>query len=99
MHRALRYRARMHRSITRNFDGVALAAIASIACSGVHAQTAAPAQLGTIDVIGVAPEQGAELPESMLPYNVQSVGSSDFERAQVLDATDFLNRHAAGVSV
>ena len=56
-------------------------------------------QLGTIDVIGVTPERGAELPQDMLPYNVQSAGSDDFERAQVLDATDYLERHMAAVTL
>ena len=32
-------------------------------------------QLGTINVIGVSPELGAELPEYLVPYNVQSASA------------------------
>jgi len=56
-------------------------------------------QLGTVEVIGITPEQGATLPENLVPYNVQSATSSDFEQSQVLDATDYLNRHMAGVTI
>ena len=67
---------------------------------GVRADAGAdgPPQLGTVTVIGVAPEAGAELPENLIPYNVQSAGGEDFERAQVLDATDYLDRHMTGVT-
>jgi iron complex outermembrane receptor protein len=53
----------------------------------------------TINVIGVSPVQGATLPENMVPYSVQSATSADFDRAQVLDATDYMNRHMAGVTI
>ena len=56
-------------------------------------------QFPTIDVIAVTPEQGADLPENLLPYNVQSATSGDFERSQVLDVTDYMNRHMAGVTI
>ncbi|HEX4480352.1 MAG TPA: TonB-dependent receptor [Rudaea sp.] len=56
-------------------------------------------ELNTIHVIAIAPEQGATLPENLVPYNVQSATSEDFERSQVLDVTDYLNRHAAGVTI
>ncbi len=56
-------------------------------------------ELGTIHVIGIAPGQGATLEENLVPYNVQSATSDDFERSQVLDVTDYLNRHAAGVTI
>ena len=76
--------------------------IALGSASGAAAATAATdgaTQLGTINVIGVSPEQGAELPENLVPYNVQSATSDDFERAQGLDATDYLKRRMAGVTV
>ena len=60
----------------------------------------APAQeLGTIHVIGITPEPGAALPENLIPYNVQSATADDFEKSQVLDSTDYLNRHMAGVTI
>lgn len=57
------------------------------------------AQLGTIDVIGVSPAPGGELPENLLPCNVQRVDADDFERAQTLDATEYLERRIAGVTI
>ena len=44
-------------------------------------------------------EQGANLPQMLVPYNVQSATSEQFERAQVLDATDYLNRRGAGITI
>jgi iron complex outermembrane receptor protein len=61
--------------------------------------TASVPVLTTVKVIAVTPEQGAELPENMLPYSVQSANSEDFERSQVLDVTDYMNRHLAGVTI
>jgi iron complex outermembrane receptor protein len=56
-------------------------------------------ELVTIKVIAVAPEQGANLPQMLVPYNVQNATSEQFEKAQVLDATDYLNRRAAGITI
>jgi len=90
------------------FDGnIPRAVIALMAIWVAQANAADPAtgttpnaqQLGTIEVIGITPEQGATLPENLVPYNVQSATSSDFEQSQVLDATDYLNRHMAGVTI
>jgi outer membrane receptor protein involved in Fe transport len=74
----------------------------------MRASAAAPAadsseqdatELGMITVIAVTPEQGANLPEMRVPYNVQSATSEQFERAQVLDVTDYLNRRSAGITI
>ncbi len=56
-------------------------------------------QFPTIDVIAVTPQQGADLPENLLPYGVQSATASDFERSQALDITDYMNRNMAGVTI
>lgn len=52
-----------------------------------------------ITVIAITPAQGATLPEIRLPYNVQSADDEEFERAQALDVSDYLNRRVAGVSI
>ncbi|MEP6939058.1 MAG: TonB-dependent receptor, partial [Rudaea sp.] len=50
-------------------------------------------------MIAVAPQAGADLPTNLVPYAVQSATSADFERSQVLDATDYLNQRIVGVTV
>jgi outer membrane receptor protein involved in Fe transport len=62
-------------------------------------QAANPADLGTIHVIAVTPQQGAELPESMIPYNVQSTTSGELDRTQSLSITDYMNRNMTGVTI
>jgi outer membrane receptor protein involved in Fe transport len=56
-------------------------------------------QLSTIRVIAITPQQGAALPETQIPYNVQSTTSGDVERAQTLSISDYMNRNMTGVSV
>src|SRR5579863_3957012 len=86
-----------------------------MACAGPHAiaasadesteQGAAPdagtdaIELGTIKVIAITPQQGASLPETLIPYNVQSTTSGDLERAQTLSIADYMNRNMTGVSI
>src|SRR5450432_2347335 len=77
----------------------ATAAPANADSLGGDPPTRATTELGTIDVIAVSPQQGAELPENLAAYNVQTVTSEDFERAQVLDVTDYMNRHLSGVTI
>lgn len=55
--------------------------------------------LGTIHVIAVTPQQGADLPESMIPYNVQSTTSGELDRTQTLSITDYMNRNMTGVTI
>lgn len=83
----------------REFSTAAFLFAVSTACGAAGASAGETTQLGTINVIGVSPEQGAELPENLVPYNVQSATSDDFERAQGLDATDYLNRRMSGVTI
>lgn len=56
-------------------------------------------ELGTIRVIAITPQQGADLPETMIPYNVQSTTSGDLDRAQTLSITDYMNRNLTGVTI
>ena len=55
--------------------------------------------LETIHVIAVTPVQGANLPEMMIPYNVQSTTSGELDRTQSLSITDFMNRNMTGVTI
>lgn len=55
--------------------------------------------LGTIHVTAVTPQKGAELPESMIPYNVQSTTSGELDRTQTLSITDYMNRNMTGVTI
>ncbi len=57
------------------------------------------ADLETIHVIAVTPQQGADLPEMMIPYNVQSTTSGELDRTQTLTITDYMNRNMTGVTI
>src|SRR5262249_31641427 len=70
------------------------AAVAQNVPDGSNAQ-----RLPEVEVVGVTPEQGAGLPQNLVPYNVQTATSEDFERSQVLDATEYLNSRATGVTI
>ncbi|MDX1519349.1 MAG: TonB-dependent receptor, partial [Gammaproteobacteria bacterium] len=56
-------------------------------------------QKETIEVIGITPTHGIGLPETRIPFNVQSATSADLEASQSLDITDFMNRNLGSVSV
>ena len=56
-------------------------------------------KLSTISVIAVSPVRGAELPEMMIPYNVQSTTSDDIAHSQSLSIMDYMNRNMTGVSI
>lgn len=56
-------------------------------------------KLSTISVIAVSPVRGAELPEMMIPYDVQSTTSEDIARSQSLSIMDYMNRNMSGVSI
>jgi hypothetical protein len=55
--------------------------------------------LGAIHVIAITPQQGADLPETMIPYNVQSTTSGELDRTQTLSITDYMNRNMTGVTI
>ena len=52
-----------------------------------------------IVVIGVTPARGSELPESKIPYNVQSASAAGLADSQSLDVTDYLNRNFLSISI
>ncbi len=52
-----------------------------------------------IKVTAVAPQRGAELPQNLVPYNIQTAIGEDFERSQVLDASAYLDQRMTGVTM
>lgn len=52
-----------------------------------------------IEVIGITPTHGIGLPETRIPYNVQSATAADLEASQALDITDYMNRYLGSISV
>lgn len=65
----------------------------------LRAQDAEIRQLATIEVIGVTPAQGAQLPLNLTPYSVQGVDADDLAKSLTLGLTDYMNRHLAGVTI
>jgi outer membrane receptor protein involved in Fe transport len=53
----------------------------------------------TIEVIGVSPLPGVDVPRDRIPANVQSARAADLERAQSLDLTNFMNRRLGSVTI
>ena len=84
---------------------LALAATVAFAQADTAAGTADAAaageatDLGTIHVIAVTPQQGADLPEAMIPYSVQATTSGELERTQTSSITDYMNRNMTGVTI
>jgi len=56
-------------------------------------------QTETVEVIGVTPTHGVGLPESVIPYNIQSATDEDLQRSQSLDITDYMNRNLGSLIV
>ena len=52
-----------------------------------------------LEVFGITPTHGVGLPESKIPYTVQSATSADISSSQSLDISDFMNRNLGSVSV
>ena len=55
-----------------------------------------PAQ--QVEVIGVSPVPGVNVPKDRIPANAQTARAADIERSQALDLTDFMNRRLGSVS-
>ncbi|MEO7051586.1 MAG: TonB-dependent receptor [Rhodanobacter sp.] len=79
----------------------ALGASSSSALAQKARQVPNPENVTTLDlttVVGVTPVTGTDIDPAKLPYYVQSTNDDQIDRAQVLDLTDFANRHLAGVT-
>ena len=64
-----------------------------------HAQTVAQGELPNVEVIGVSPIPGVDVPRDRIPANVQSARSTDIERSRALDLTGFMNRRLGSVFI
>ena len=56
-------------------------------------------ELSVIDVIGVTPLPGLDVPRDQVPSNVQTATGADMDRFHSLDLTNFLARAMGGVTV
>jgi outer membrane receptor protein involved in Fe transport len=79
--------------------------VCAVACALVNVASAEDAadtndnELDTIKVIGITPQQGAQLPESAIPYNVQTTTAGALDRSQTFNITDYMNRNLTGVTI
>ncbi len=69
------------------------------ACAENATDPPASDELDTIKVIGITPQQGADLPESSIPYNVQTTTAGQLDRSQTFNITDYMNRNLSGVTI
>jgi outer membrane receptor protein involved in Fe transport len=74
---------------------LSLAVASALAFASAHAQQ----QLPKVEVIGVSPVPGLEVPRDQVPANVQTARSADLERAQAQDLSSFLNRRLGSVHI
>jgi outer membrane receptor protein involved in Fe transport len=70
-----------------------LAALSTVA----HAQDQGVRTLPPVEVIGVSPVPGVDVPRDRIPANVQTARSADIERSQAIDLTSFMNRRLGSV--
>jgi outer membrane receptor protein involved in Fe transport len=64
-----------------------------------HAQPVAQADLPNVEVIGVSPVPGVDVPRDRIPANVQSARAAEIERSRALDLTSFMNRRLGSVFI
>ena len=70
---------------------LALAGLGAVA----QAQPVAQGDLPNVEVIGVSPMPGVDVPRDRIPANVQTDRRAEIERIQALDLTNFMNRASA----
>ncbi|MEY5002514.1 MAG: hypothetical protein RL678_323 [Pseudomonadota bacterium] len=82
---------------------VALSVAALFGTATVYAQEQSAGKeekrLKEIEVVGTSPLPGIGIEEDKLPYDVQSVTSSDIERSQTMNLTDFMSRNLSGITI
>lgn len=79
---------------------LSLAAAVTFVPAAIQAQDSETAEtMDAIEVIGVTPTLGVGLPESRIPYNIQSASSEDLDQSKSLDITDYMNRNFSSVIV
>lgn len=91
-----------HQVFSRFFSQlVSMGAILFIVLNSNHplAEETDIIQNDPIQVIGITPVLGVDLPLEKIPYNVQSASSDDFNQNVSLDITDLMNRNFSSVMV
>ncbi len=80
---------------------VALAALQLLALQGLLNNSAAVAQTPAqrVEVIGLSPILGLDVPKDRVPANVQTARSSDIEASGATDLAAFMNRRLGSVSI
>ncbi|MBI3346709.1 MAG: TonB-dependent receptor [Burkholderiales bacterium] len=74
------------------------AALALAASPAAHAQVLAQVkQLERVEVVGVSPVPGVDIPRDHIAAHVQTVRAADIERSQALDLSSFMNRRLGSV--
>ncbi len=73
----------------------ALAVLHLLLAAGALAQTAPQ----RVDVVGVTPLPGLDVPRDQFPANVQTARAADLERSHAVDLTGFMNRKLGGVHI
>ena len=77
-----------------------LPALCLIALSGsALAEDQAQLELETVEVIGVTPLPGSNLPAEKIPANVQTVNSEQLSNAKTTSLSEYMNRYLGSVSV
>ncbi|MFT7776440.1 TonB-dependent receptor [Roseateles sp.] len=73
---------------------LALAAALVLAATAAQSQVQ---QLTRVEVVGVSPIPGVDVPRDAIPANVQTSRAADLERSQALDLSAFMNRRLGSV--
>ncbi|GAB6140716.1 TonB-dependent receptor [Methylosoma difficile] len=55
--------------------------------------------LGVVDVIGVTPLQGSNVPVEKIPAHIQTVSSEQLQQAQSISLADYINQYLGSVDV
>lgn len=55
--------------------------------------------LGTVEVVGVSPLAGSDVPIDEIPSNVQTAGSEDLEKTHTISLANYMRRYMGSVSV
>lgn len=74
-----------------------LCAVLILCAVPVAAQEGEVVQMDTLEVIGLTPAHGLNMPRALYPENVQVLGSEAIERSLSLDMTDALNAQLGSV--
>ena len=75
------------------------ALLCACAAAAAQAQPQPEPAPQTVEVIGVAPLPGVNVPKDRIPANAQSARAADIDRSQALDLTQFMNRRLGSVTI